>query len=338
MLSEPQYQVVGNNQVTIDATFVVIPGLPLFQYPSNWGVDSIFLEERDGFGQDLVKLTGTWDRGDRNYVLWSEQFDNAAWLKFNCTVVANSVADPNGNLTADAVTFSVTGASAQLDQFPLAIGAAVAGQRATFSIWMKAASGTPSLNLQLNGALTGLISAQTFVLSTVWQRVSVSGIVPNTETGLQFIMLSPTSTTIAYHLWGAQAELGGTGAPSTYTQTTAASVVLSAPQSNANYHGGFSYFNAGTDITNKAEWLYFGYGFRVWAPKGPQMGFLPVVLDGVVQNTIDLYSAAPIPSATVFTVQNVSLGLHRVSVQAINLKNAASSGFIVAADAIEVMR
>jgi hypothetical protein len=58
-LAEPQYERVANNQVNISATFVVVPTLPQFAYPSNWGVDSIFLEERNGFGQDLVKLTGT---------------------------------------------------------------------------------------------------------------------------------------------------------------------------------------------------------------------------------------------------------------------------------------
>src|SRR5690242_19719932 len=79
-LAEPQYERVKNNLVNISATFVVIPTLPLFQYPSNWGVDSIFVEERNGFGQDLVKLTGTWDRQDKNYLLWSEQFDNAVWV------------------------------------------------------------------------------------------------------------------------------------------------------------------------------------------------------------------------------------------------------------------
>ncbi|HEV7523275.1 MAG TPA: hypothetical protein VGP89_19390 [Candidatus Angelobacter sp.] len=58
-LAEPQYERAGNNMVNVSATFVAIPTLPLFVYPSNWGVDSIFLEERNGFGQDLVKVTGS---------------------------------------------------------------------------------------------------------------------------------------------------------------------------------------------------------------------------------------------------------------------------------------
>ena len=32
----------------------------------------------------------------------SEEFDNAGWSKTNCTITANSTADPNGDITADA--------------------------------------------------------------------------------------------------------------------------------------------------------------------------------------------------------------------------------------------
>jgi hypothetical protein len=48
----------GNNKWDIRGQFVEIPGLAMFAYPATWGTDSIFLEERDGFGSDLVKLTG----------------------------------------------------------------------------------------------------------------------------------------------------------------------------------------------------------------------------------------------------------------------------------------
>jgi hypothetical protein len=334
-LAEPQYERLANNQVNISATFVVVPTLPLFQYPGNWGVDSIFLEERNGFGQDLVKLTGTWDHGDKNYVLWSEQFDNAAWTKANATVTPNVVTDPNGGATADSVAFSVTGSTAQVTQAvttPFPVG----GQRVTLSIWLKAASGTPSITLQVFDA-TGSTS-QVFALSTTWQRLSISAVLNEGATALTFMLLSPTSNTIAYHLWGAQLEFGGTGAASTYTQTVGSAAVLLAPQQNVNYHNGFAYFDPGTVTTDAAEWKYIGYGFRVWAPKNAQMGIMQVFLDGVSQGTIDLYSAAHAASAVLMTVQSVSLGEHRIKLSPTNTKNASSSGFIVAADAIEVMR
>jgi hypothetical protein len=334
-LAEPQFERVGNNQVNVSATFVEIPKVAMFQYPGNWGVDSIFVEERGDYGQDLVKLTGTWDHGDKNYVLWSEQFDNAAWTKANATVTPNVVTDPNGGATADSVAFSVTGSTAQLTQTvttPFPVG----GQRVTLSIWLKAASGTPSITLQVFDA-TGTTS-QVFALSTAWQRVSISVVLNDAATALTFMLLSPTSNAIAYHVWGAQLEFGGTGAASTYTQTTGAAAALLAAQQNVNYHNGFAYFDPGTVTTDAAEWIYVGYGFRVWAPKNAQMGIMQVFLDGVSQGTIDLYSAAHAASSALMTVQSVSLGQHRVKLAPTNTKNASSSGFIVAADAIEVMR
>jgi hypothetical protein len=44
----------------IRGQFIEMPGLPMFAYPSAWGTDSIFLEERDGFGNETAKLTGVW--------------------------------------------------------------------------------------------------------------------------------------------------------------------------------------------------------------------------------------------------------------------------------------
>ena len=336
MLAEPQYERVGNNQVNISATFVVVPTLPQFQYPSNWGVDSIFLEERDGFGQDLVKLTGTWDHGDKNYCLFSEQLDNGAWLKTNAVVTANAVNDPNGNPTAESVAFSVTGATAlvAISAFP---SAPVAGQQFTFSVWLKAASGTPSLSLKIQDQASGLCAGPTaFVLSTSWQRFQVTGTMLNTSTSVVVFAFSPTSNTIAYHVWGAQLEYGA--AATTYVTTTNAAVVLPAPNSNAKFHNGFAYHDAGTVTTDAAEWLYFGYGLRLWAPKGPDMGIVQVFLDGVSQGNVDLYAAAATVSAVVLTLQSVVLGQHRVKLQPTNTKNAASTNFVVTADAIEVMR
>jgi hypothetical protein len=335
-LAEPQFEEVGNNQYNISATFVEVPGVAMFQYPSTWGVTSIFLEERDDYAQDLVKLTGTWDHGDKNYCPFSEQFDNGAWLKTNAVVTANAVNDPNGNPTADSVAFSVTGATALLaiSAFP---STPVAGQQFTFSCWMKAASGTPSLSLKIQDQASGLCAGPTaFVLSTAWQRFSVTGVMLNTSTSPVVFLFSPTSNTIAYHLWGAQLEYGA--AQTTYVTTTNAAVVLPAPNQNAKFHSGFAYHDAGTVTTDAAEWGYFGYGFRLWAPKGPDMGIVQVFLDGVSQGNVDLFAAAATASAVVLTVQSVALGLHRVKLQPTNTKNAASTNFVVTADAIEVMR
>lgn len=335
-LAEPQYERAGNNQVNISATFVVVPTLPLFQYPANWGIDSIFLEERDGFAQDLVKLTGTWDHGDKNYCLFSEQIDNAAWGKLNAVVTANAVNDPNGNLTADSVAYSVTGTNGQVFQ-AVAPKVPIAGQQFTFSVWLKAASGAPSISLLIQDQVNSNCGGPTvFALATAWQRFTVTGTMLATSTSFILFIYNPTSNAIAYHLWGAQLEYGA--AQTTYVTTTNAAVVLPAPNKNTNFHNGFAYHDAGTVTADAAEWLYFGYGFRLWAPKGPDMGIMQVFLDGVSQGNVDLYAAAAAASAVVLTLQSVVLGQHRVKLQPTNTKNASSTNFVVTADAIEVMR
>jgi hypothetical protein len=46
----------GNAAYNIRGRFVELPGLAMFAYPTNWARDAVFIEERNGFGEDLVKL------------------------------------------------------------------------------------------------------------------------------------------------------------------------------------------------------------------------------------------------------------------------------------------
>jgi hypothetical protein len=332
-MDQPHYEVVGNNQVSISANFVVIPGLPLFQYPSNWGVDSIFYEERDGFGQDLVKLTGTWDRQDKNYLLFSEQFNTAPWAgETNVTVTPNNQTDPLGGNTADTIATGVTAAQGIVQ---ISAMNARTGFQVTFSVWLKAAANTnATIVVDRTGAAD--VASQAIVVTNAWQRFSITHNATWTGTNAVRAIIRITNAASSIFAWGAQLEFGT--AATTYTQTTAAVAVLLAPGADANQHGGYAYFNVGTLTTDAGEWKYFGYGFRLWAYKGPDMGIVQVFLDGVSQGTIDLYAAAATAAAVVLTVQNVVLGDHRIKLSPTNTKNGASANFYVSADAIEVMR
>lgn len=50
----------GYEQWNVSALFMELPGVAMFAYPSDWTNDAIFLEERDDFGSDIAKYTGTW--------------------------------------------------------------------------------------------------------------------------------------------------------------------------------------------------------------------------------------------------------------------------------------
>jgi hypothetical protein len=96
--------------------------------------------------------------------------------------------------------------------------------------------------------------------------------------------------------------------------------------------------NGGTVTTDQAGYVYTGYGFKLWAVTGPAYGKATVLLDGVSVGTPDLYSSSLLPSSCVLTVQNVPLGLHTITIQATNTKNASSSGYTIHFDALQVMR
>lgn len=110
----------------------------------------------------------------------------------------------------------------------------------------------------------------------------------------------------------------------------------SLDQANASAKSGVWSFDSTTN--DLAEIIYFGYGFRFWSLKAANLGIVEISLDGTVLGTVDLYAAATAASAALFTQQSVALGHHRVKLRCTGTKNAASSAFTIAYDAIEVMR
>jgi hypothetical protein len=107
-------------------------------------------------------------------------------------------------------------------------------------------------------------------------------------------------------------------------------------------HGGADYFTNGTNDT--AEWIYFGYGMRLWSRTQNNLGKVEVSWDGNIIATIDLYSASGTGSIVIIECGSPGFGLtfplgfHRVKVRCTGTKNAASVGFFIYADAIEVMQ
>jgi hypothetical protein len=108
---------------------------------------------------------------------------------------------------------------------------------------------------------------------------------------------------------------------------------------NANAHGtpAQDATNTNTNTTDKFRFLYSGYGFRVWARKGPNLGILKVLVDEVDLGNVDLYNASVQASAALLTKSDLPLGIHRVDIKATNTKNAAATGQTIVADAIEVI-
>jgi hypothetical protein len=142
----------------------------------------------------------------KNLLGFTEEFNNAVWVKPNVTITANSVADPNGNLNAD--TLSATVGNATVFQNISLLAAPY-----TFSIWLKRKNGTGNINITINGV--------TFITQAVtddWTRFSTT-LTPSAGTkniGVQIVTLGDE-----VYAWGAQVSDSASLDPYVYNPAAA---------------------------------------------------------------------------------------------------------------------
>lgn len=129
------------------------------------------------------------------------------------------------------------------------------------------------------------------------------------------------------------------GHKSVFLEETEALAVAGAWTDAANglAHGAGEKVNSNANTSDALQWSYAGYGFRLWSRRGPSLGIVEILLDGVPLGTIDLYAAAEAASQPVLTRLNVPLGLHTIKLRATNTRNAASTAYTITADALEIL-
>jgi len=145
--------------------------------------------------------------GTENQLLYSQDFSNAFWSKNALAITANSTAAPDGTTTADTLASSGDGYATQL------VTGIAAGELVTFSVYLKAVSGTPTIKIFLNSAFAGGWLTGPFTscaLNSTWQRFSVTApmsALPGIS-GMMAMVGGANSIPngVSVYAWGAQLE------------------------------------------------------------------------------------------------------------------------------------
>ena len=153
--------------------------------------------------------------GWKNYLPYSEEFDNAAWNKFASgtgvvpVVTANYDIAPDGTMTADRIDFNSGGSgNSQVDNYGTVINGSynpLQGSTRTFSVWMRSLTGTTPITLY-NGESISIVTVtsnwQRFSYAVTYSVVSAFGV----RIAKREIWSSGGSASIL--AWGAQWEEG----------------------------------------------------------------------------------------------------------------------------------
>lgn len=180
----------------------------------------------------------------RNLLTFTQEFDNAVWVKTNSTVTANSVAAPDGTMTADTLTAASANGTAL--QTYTAINAPY-----MYSVWLRRLTGTGNVQITVDGT-----TYATVAVTTTWTRfdtvlLGLAGAAGSRTAGVRIVASGD-----AVYVWGAQLEIipdanltlgseirssGATGiigsgvAPATYNTGTGAGSVARVDLSNQSF-------------------------------------------------------------------------------------------------------
>ncbi len=141
-----------------------------------------------------------------NLLGYTERLDyNEAsiWYQLlGATATANTVAAPDGTMTAETVSFG-TDVDSRLQS---RVSYITAGETYVYSIWLRAPSAT-SVELYIMDEVSPYLKTTVTVsVSTVWQRFSVTRTVVDAAASDILICLSGTGSATTFYAWGAQVE------------------------------------------------------------------------------------------------------------------------------------
>jgi hypothetical protein len=241
--------------MTIQANFPNLKPSLLLDFANTKQLDSRITFTRASTGGFYNGVTTA--MAEQNFLTYSQQFDNAAWVKSGITVTADSTAAPDGTTTADTITETATTSE------KLLVGSvtAVVGATYTFSVFAKRngrdmqmcfggshVTGDPYVNFDLSagtvavtsGSITATITASTngFYRCTATVVSAITTFQPlinliNSTSATRRPSYAGDGTSGVY-LWGAQFETRSTATAYTATTTQAITNYIPALQTAAS--------------------------------------------------------------------------------------------------------
>ena len=178
--------------------------------PTNGNGDLSFTRASNG---TRVNSAGLVEVCPWNLFTYSEQFQNADWIgggNGKPTMTDNFAVAPNGTMTASKL-------EAASDGYQIRQNVATPNTQMSVSVWLRTNTGTKTIQLFLNNAVTAL---QNITVTTTWTRYEISGLVTTLAgDGRNGLYTTEALTSGAYILvWGFQTNLGLTAKP--YFPTT----------------------------------------------------------------------------------------------------------------------
>lgn len=171
----------------------------------------------------------------QNLLLRSEEFDNASWVKFRASVVADAIAAPDGSVTADTFIPDTSNNTHILEQNP----ATARGTTYTVSIYAKAA-GYSWLFIALGSTGVGAIGGAYFDLTNGVVGSKSAGIIvrsmPPADNGFYRCIVTGTTAATASgltaDLYVGSADAGSGASPANFAGDGTSGIYLWGAQAN----------------------------------------------------------------------------------------------------------